>query len=98
MSLSNNIKMSHKRKFTSPGTTQVKTWRKSISNEEKLDVINRLAKGERIANIRRDVGLDKSNAQRIRDNADKTEEVLKSVTKMSAIRIYYSRSSTTERM
>jgi len=56
---------------------QVKKWRKSISNEEKLDVINRLAKGERIANIRRDVGLDKSNAQRTRDNADKTEEVLR---------------------
>jgi hypothetical protein len=54
--------MSHKRKFTSPGATQVKTCRKSISNEEKLDVINRLAKGERIANIRR---------------ADRTEEVLR---------------------
>jgi hypothetical protein len=90
--------MSHKRKFTSPGTTQVKTRRKSFSNEEKLDVINRLAKGERIANIRRDVGVDKNKAQRIRDNADKTEEVLKSVTKMSAVRICYSESSTTEHM
>lgn len=69
--------MSHKRTFTSPGTTQVKTYRKSISNREKLDVINRLAKRERNANIRRDVGLDKSNARRVRDNADKTEEVLR---------------------
>jgi hypothetical protein len=55
----------------------VKTWRKSLKNEQKLDVINRLAKGERITNIRRGVGLDKNNAQRIRDNADKTEEVLR---------------------
>lgn len=69
--------MSHKRKLPSPGATQAKTWRKSISNEEKLDVINRLAKGERMANVRRDVGLDKSSAQRIRDNAHKTEEVLR---------------------
>ena len=55
----------------------MKTWRKSISIEQKLDVINRLAKGEHIANIHRDVDLAKSNAQRIRDNADKTEEVLR---------------------
>jgi hypothetical protein len=54
----------------------VKTWRKSIKNEQKLDIRNRLAKGERIANIRRDVGLDKNNAQRIHDSADKTEEAL----------------------
>lgn len=54
----------------------MKTWRKSIKNEQELDIINRPLKGERIANIRRDVGLDKNNAQRIHDNADKTEKVL----------------------
>jgi hypothetical protein len=69
--------MSHKRKFSSSGAIPVKTWRKSISIEEKLYVINRLAKGERIGNMRRGIGLPKSNAQRIRDNVDKTEEVLR---------------------
>jgi hypothetical protein len=69
--------MSHKRKlFTSPGAIPAKTWRKSISTENKLHLINRLVKGECIANIRCGIGLAKSNAQRIRDNVDKTEEVL----------------------
>jgi hypothetical protein len=54
----------------------VKTWQKSISTEEKLCIINRLAKGERTVNIRRGIGFAKNNAQRISDNADRTEEVL----------------------
>jgi len=39
--------MSKKRNCTSHSAIQVKNWHKSISIEEKLDVINRLEKGER---------------------------------------------------
>jgi hypothetical protein len=40
--------MSEKRRFTSPSAMEVKNRRKTAGIEEKLDVINRLEKGERI--------------------------------------------------
>ena len=39
-------KMSEKHKRTSPNAIQLKNWHKTISTEEKLDVISRLEKGE----------------------------------------------------
>jgi hypothetical protein len=40
--------MSDKRKSVSPSAIQVKNWRKTIGNVEKLHVISQLEKGERI--------------------------------------------------
>jgi hypothetical protein len=40
-------------KSTSPSAIQLKNWQKTISTEEKLDVISRFEKGEHIADIRR---------------------------------------------
>jgi hypothetical protein len=44
-------KMSEKRKSASPNAVQVKNQQKTISNEEKLNVISRLEKGEQIVDI-----------------------------------------------
>jgi len=44
-------KMSEKRKSTSTSTIQVKNQQKKISNEEKLDLIRQLEKGELIVDI-----------------------------------------------
>jgi DDE superfamily endonuclease./Tc5 transposase DNA-binding domain./CENP-B N-terminal DNA-binding domain. len=90
--------MSEKRNSTSPSTTQIKRQRKTICIEEKLEVINRLEKGERIANVCRALGWAKSTVRTIRNNADRIKESAKSGTKVSAKRICYSRSSTMERM
>jgi len=90
--------MSEKRNSTSPSETQIKRQRKTICIEEKLEVINRLEKGERIANICRAFGLAKSTVRTIRSNADRIKESAKSGTRASAKRICYSRSSTMERM
>ena len=43
--------MSEKHKFTSPSAIQVKNRRKTVSIKEKLDVISRHVKGERIVDI-----------------------------------------------
>ena len=90
--------MSEKRNATSPGESQTKRQRKTICIAEKLEVINRLEKGERIANICRALGLAKSTVRTIRNNADRIKESAKSGTRASAKRICYSRSSTMERM
>ena len=50
-------KMSGKRKSTSPSAIQVKNRRKTISTEEKLEVISLLEKGERIVDIFRNARL-----------------------------------------
>jgi hypothetical protein len=47
--------MSEKRKSASPSAIQVKYRRKTIGTEEKLDVTNRLDKGEQIVDICRNV-------------------------------------------
>jgi len=90
--------MSEKRNSTSPSETQIKRQRKTICIEEKLQVINRLEKGERIAHICRALGLAKSTVRTIRNNADRIKESAKSGTRASAKRICYSRSSTMECM
>ena len=43
--------MSEKCKSTSPSAIQVKNWPKTISIEEKLDIISWLEKGEQIVDI-----------------------------------------------
>ena len=74
--------MSEKRKSTSPTAIQVKNQRKTVGHEEKLDVISRLEKGERIVDILvcRNVRLAHSSVHTIRDNADRIKERAKSGT------------------
>jgi hypothetical protein len=55
---------------------------KTISIEEKLDVISRLEKGERIVDICRNIRLAHSSIRTICDNADKIKESAKSGTKV----------------
>jgi len=90
--------MSENPNSISPSETKIKRQRKTICIEEKLEVINRLEKGERIANICRALGLAKSTVRTIRNNADRIKESAKSGIRASAKRICYSRSSTMERM
>jgi len=49
----------------------VKNWQKAIGNEEKLDTISRLEKGEQIINIKRNVTLTHSSIPIICNNADR---------------------------
>jgi hypothetical protein len=70
--------MSEKRKSASPSATQVKKRRKTISIEQKLHVICRREKGERIVDTCRNVRLAYSTGHTIRDNADKAKESSKS--------------------
>ena len=67
--------MSEKR--TSLSATQVKNRQKSNSTEEKLDVISRLQKGERIVDTWRNVRLARSNIRTIGGNADRITESAK---------------------
>ena len=63
--------MSEKRISTSPSAIQVKNWQQTISTEEKLDVISRPEKGERIVDICHTVTLVHSSVRTICDNADR---------------------------
>jgi hypothetical protein len=63
-------------KSASPSAIQVKNQRKTISTEEKLHVISRLKKGERIGDICRNVRLAHSSIHTICDNADRIKKVL----------------------
>jgi hypothetical protein len=62
--------MSEKLKSGSPSAIQLNNLRKTISIEEKLDVISRLEKCERIVDICHNVRLGHSSIHTIRDNAD----------------------------
>jgi hypothetical protein len=66
--------MSEKRKSTSLSAIQVKERRKSDSIEEKLDVICRLQKGERIVDVCRNVRLAHSNKHTVGDNGYRITE------------------------
>jgi len=74
--------MSEKHKSTSPSVIQVKNWWKTISIEEKLDVISRFDKGEGIVDRCCSVRLSNISIRVIRDNADRIAEGAKSGTKM----------------
>ena len=69
--------MSEKRKSASPSAIEVKNWRKTVSIEEKLDIISRLEKLKRIVDIFRNVRLAHSSMCTIRDNADRIKENIK---------------------
>jgi hypothetical protein len=74
--------MSEKHKSTSPSAIQVKNWQKTISIEEKLDVISRSDKGEGIVDIFCNVRLSHISIHMIHNNADRIAEGAKSGTKM----------------
>jgi hypothetical protein len=69
--------MSEKRKSASPSAIEVKNWRKTVSIEEKLDIISRLEKLKQIVDIFRNVRLAHSSMCTIRDNADRIKENIK---------------------
>jgi hypothetical protein len=73
--------MSEKCKATSPSAIQVKNRQKTISIEEKLHVISRLERGERIVDMCCNVRLAHSSIHAICDNADRIKESAKSGTK-----------------
>ena len=62
--------MSEKHKSALPGVIQVKNRRKTISIEDKVDVIRRLEEGDRIIDVCRNVRFTHSSVSTIRDNAD----------------------------
>ena len=62
--------MSEKHKCTSHSRIQMKSLQKVIGNEEKLDAISRLEKGEQIVHIHHNVRLACSSVRMIPDNVD----------------------------
>jgi hypothetical protein len=74
--------MSDKRKSTSPSAIFVKNRQKTIGIEDKLHVISRHEKGERIVHICRNVRLVHSSVRTICDTADSIKESAKSGTKV----------------
>jgi hypothetical protein len=75
--------MSEKCLSTSPSAIQVKSLRKTIGTEEKIDVISQLGKkGEKIVDICRNVKLAHSSIHTICDNADRIKESATSGTKV----------------
>jgi len=74
--------MSVKRKTTSSCTVQVKNGQRTISTEDKLDVISRLGKGDRIVHICCVVRFTHSSARTVRDNADRIKQSAKSGTEV----------------
>jgi hypothetical protein len=70
--------VNEKCKSISHGGIQVKNRRKTISIEEKLEVISRLEKGEQIADICCNVRIAYSSIHIVCDDADKIKESTKS--------------------
>jgi hypothetical protein len=77
-------KVSVKHKSASPSTIQVKIWQKTISLEEKLDVISRLEKGEQIVDIFYNVRHAHGSMCTVLDNSDIFVESAKSGTEVFA--------------
>jgi hypothetical protein len=73
---------SEKRKSPSPNVIQVKNWQKTISTEEKLDIICQLEKGEQTVDLRHYVTVTHSSVHSIQDNADRIKETANSGTKL----------------
>jgi len=73
--------MSEKRKYTSSSAIQVKNRGKTIGIKEKLDVINRFEKGERI-DICRNVKFARTSLRTIHENADGIKDNARSGTKV----------------
>jgi hypothetical protein len=79
--MGNQMKMS-KSKSASPSATQVKNRQKTISTDNKLEVLSQLEKGEQIVNICHNVRFNHSNIHIIRDDPDIITEKSKSGTKV----------------
>ena len=60
----------------------MKNWLKTVSIEEKLDIINQCEKGELIFYIRHNVIFTHINICTVRDNAHSITESVKSETKV----------------
>jgi hypothetical protein len=71
------LPMSEKRKSAPPSTSQVKNRQKASGIIEKLRVIKRREKGERIVDIRHNVRLPHVTVHKIRENADRIKEKTK---------------------
>ena len=69
--------MSQKRKSASHSAIQVKNLWKTVSTEEKLDVISLFQKGERIVDICFNARLAHRSVHTICDNADRIKESAK---------------------
>ena len=76
------INMSGKSKSTSPSAIQVKNWQKTISTEEKLDIICQLEKREQTVKLRHNVRLIHSSVRTIQNSADRIIESANSGTKL----------------
>jgi hypothetical protein len=74
--------MSEKRKSASRSAIQVKNRRRTVGIDEKLRVIMRRDKGQRIDDICHHVRLTHSSIHTIRGNADRVDESSKSGTKV----------------
>ena len=68
--------ISEKCKSTSPSTIQVKNQQKTISNEEKLDIISQLEQGKQPVHICHIVSLGGSSVRTIHDSSDRIKKVL----------------------
>jgi hypothetical protein len=67
--------INEKRKSTSPSTIQVKNQQKTISNEEKIDIINQFEQCKQPANICHIVRLPGSSVCTIHDSSDRIKKV-----------------------
>jgi hypothetical protein len=74
--------MSEKRKPKSPSAIQVKNWQKTVSIEERLNVVSELEKFERIVDTCHNVRFTCSSVHIIRDNAERITRSVKSGTKV----------------
>jgi len=74
--------MDEKCKSTLPSVMQVKNQQKTVNTKEKLDIICRLEKGERIVDMCCNVRLAHGFTRTVHDNDDGIKETDESVTKM----------------
>ena len=76
------INVSKEHNAASPSAFQVKKWQKTISTEEKLEVISCLEKGEQIIAIWHIVRFTHNSIRTIRDNVNRITESAKSGSKV----------------
>ena len=76
------MKLSDRHQSASPCAMQVKNRRKTVTIEEKLDLISRLEKGEWIFYVCHNVRRAHISVHTIRDNTDKITESAKAGTKL----------------
>src|SRR5215470_16125111 len=82
--------MSDKSKSASRSAIEVRNRGKTIGTEEKLSVIMRREKGERIVDVCRNSTLSHGIVHKIRDNADRLKESAQSGTEVFVQQGYHS--------